>query len=373
MTRGGQAIIGRRALNRALLARQLLLDRQPITAVEALERLVGLQSQAPTPPYVGLWTRLARFHPDDLSRLILERGAVRMPLMRATIHLVTARDALALRAVVQPVLARAFAGSPWRRGIGTADLETVLAAGRALLAERPRTSAALGPLLGERWPEGDPTSLARTVSLLLPVVQVPPRGLWRGVGQATWAPAATWLGRDVDGDGSPDAIVLRYLAAFGPAGVMDARTWSGLSRLKNVLERLRPRLAVFRDERGVELFDLPDAPRPDPDTPAPVRFLPEWDNVLLSHADRSRMIADAHRRHVFTMNGIIRGTVLVDGFVAGTWRVAHERGVATLSVRTFAPLDARDRDAVAGEGAAMLAFVAADAARREVELTVVDD
>ena len=358
--RGSAEVVGRRALNRALLERQMLLRRWDLPAAEAIERLVGMQAQAPIPPYFGLWTRLDRFQPEELARLITDRAVVRIALMRATVHLVTARDCLAIRPVVQSVFERDLYGNSSRgRNITGLDLEAVATAGRALVEERPRTAKELGALLGDRWPDRDPAALAYTVRCLLPLVQVPPRGIWGAGGQTTHTTAEAWLGQPLAVETGPEPIILRYLGAFGPATVNDVQVWSGLTRLREVIERLRPGLITLRDENGAELFDLPEAPRPDGELPAPVRFLPEFDNLILSHADRMRVIADEHRRRIASKNGMVPGTVLVDGFVRGTWRITRTRGSATLHIAPFEPLAPPDRTALTEEGARLLAFAAA--------------
>ncbi|HEX8273062.1 MAG TPA: winged helix DNA-binding domain-containing protein [Longimicrobiaceae bacterium] len=361
-------VLDRRALNRALLARQGLLRRWTIPAAEAVERLAGMQSQAPDPPYYGLWTRLEGFRPEELSRLLEERAVVRIALMRSTIHLVTARDCLALRPLLQPVLERAHKATYGKRMEGV-DATELADAARALTGERPRTFAEIGAALAERWPGRDPAALSGAARALLALVQVPPRGLWGRSGPAAHTTAEAWLGRPLDTAASLDDLVLRYLAAFGPAAVADAQTWSGLTRLRDAFERLRPRLLAFRDEAGRELFDLPDAPRPDPDTAAPARYMADWDNVFLSHADRTRVVSEEHRRRIFTPNGIFPGTVLVDGFVAGTWKLERSRGAATLRVEPFAPLPAADEAALNEEGERLLAFAAEDAPTREVRFS----
>lgn len=359
-------VLGQRALNRALLARQHLLRRWDGEPLAAVRHLVGLQAQAPLPPYLGLWSRLARFVPDDLSRLILDREVVRIALMRGTVYLVAAQDSLTLRPLLRSTMDRALRNATYAPKLTGMDLPALAAAGRALLEERPRTTAEAGTQLATRWPDRDPAALAFALRALLPLVQVPPRGIWGAGGPPVCTTVEAWLGRPLDAEPSIEDIVLRYLAAFGPASVADAQAWAGLTRLRAVFDGLRPRLRTFHDEQGRELFDLPDSPRPDPDTPAPVRFVAPFDDLLLSHADRTRVISDEHRRVVFTQNGIVQATILVDGEVRGLWRTTRRRDEATLSVTPFRALSTEDSEALAAEGLRLLRFVEPDAARHDV-------
>ena len=360
-------VLTRRALNRATLHRQLLLDRAPLTAEQAVRHLVGLQAQAPFPPYTGLWTRLAGFRPEHLADLILDRTVVRVALLRGTVHLVTAQDCLTLRPLLQPVLDRATQNTFGARWTGL-DTAAVTATAAELLADRALSTVELGRELTARWPDRDRDGLINLVRAALPLVQVPPRAVWGRSGTTRVTTAQHWLGRPLDPTGTLDDLVLRYLRAFGPASVADVRKWCGLTRLAEVLDRLRPDLLVLRDEQGVELFDLPDAPRPDPDLPAPVRFLPDFDNLLLSHADPGRVIDPAHRPAVFSRNGIISATVLVDGAVRAVWRIRTAKRRATLEIEPLAPLTRRDTRAVLAEGERLLAFTAADADTRDIRL-----
>jgi Winged helix DNA-binding domain len=368
---GSGDVLGPRALNRALLERQMLLRRSELSAFDAIEHLVGMQAQSPLAPYVGLWTRLEGFEPDELVRLMNEREVVRIALMRNTVHLVTAEDCLTLRPLTQVIFDRDLrvntTFAPRLRGM---DIDALTAAGRALVEERPRTNAELGALLRERWPDCDAASLAFAIRSQVALVQVPPRGIWGKGGQVICTSAQAWLGRPLEADPSPDDVVMRYLAAFGPATVKDVQQWCGLTRLRDVVERLRPRLATFRDEAGNELFDLPDAPRPNPDTPAPVRFLPEYDNLFVSHADRTRIISETDLKRLRTTERLVRGSVLVDGFFRGLWQIRRQRGVATLHIESYGPLSNHDRDTVAEEGEHLLAFAASNAKAREIEFTV---
>ena len=345
----------------------MLLSRRELSALDAIEHLIGMQAQAPKPPYVGLWTRLEGFHPDELSRLILDRRAVRVALMRNTVHLVSARDCLKLRPLVQPVVERNLNPNRARRAaMKGVNIEELVVTGRAMLEEKPRTARELGGLLQERWPDRDAASLARAIRHLLPLVQVPPRGLWGKSGQTTHTTVETWLGRPLDPKPSLEEMVIRYLGAFGPASVKDVQGWSGLTGLRDVLERLRPRLISFRDERGKELFDSLDAPRSDPDTFAPPRFLPEFDNLILSHADRTRVISNDYRKVISSRNGMVPATVLVDGFVKGMWKIERTRGNATLRIEQFERLSRQDRDSLTEEGESLLRFVEEDAKHHEV-------
>jgi hypothetical protein len=330
-------VLSRRALNRALLARQLLLARQPLPIPDAVERLLGLQTQVPIAPYVGLWSRITSFRPEDMSALVAERQLVRMPLMRATLHLVTGRDGRRMRPVIQPALERMFRGSPFPPRLAGVDLAELRSAGRDVLSERPLTRAQLAPLLARQWPDHDPIALAYGVTYLEPVLQVPPRGLWGQTGPAAWAPVQ--VEADEDPRSSLHDVICRYLAAFGPATVKDVQAWSGLTRLHEVTEQLS--LRTFRGEDGQVLLDVPDSPLPASDTPAPVRFLPEYDNSLLGYADRSRIIAREHQQPVFT-----HGAVLVDGFVQARWQRVGD----TIAIDPFRPIARRDQDAVVEEG-----------------------
>ena len=362
-------VLSRQALNRALLERQMLLRRAPVPGpagragrvTETVEHLLGLQAQAPFPPYYGLWSRLEDFRPEELAGLITGRQVVRIALMRGTIHLVSARDCLALRPLVQPVLDRALAGTFGRQLAGV-DSAALAAAGRALADQEPRTFSELGALLSRQWPDHPAAALAQGVRCLVPLVQVPPRAVWGAAGQARHTSAEAWLGQPLDGGASLDSLVTRYLAAFGPASVRDVQAWSGLTGLREVAARLRPGLRAFRDENGTELLDLPDAPRPGPDTPAPARLVAEYDNLILSHADRSRVISEADRAKLYTRNGVFPGTVLLNGFVAGTWRIDRSAAAVTLTVEPFGQMSLKDRDAVTAEAGRMLAFAAPGAA-----------
>lgn len=351
-------VLDARALNRATLHRQGLLERGG-GVVDTIEHLVGIQAQNPHDPYYALWARIAAFDPTELSRLLVERRAVRGSLMRATLHLSTARDYLRMRPVLHSVLARVFGSTYFAKDTAGIDRKTLLALARELLEETPRTRAELAALLEERLPGSPGASLAQMVTYLLPVVQVPPRGVFGSSGQARWALAEEWIGRELETDTSPDGLILRYLGAFGPASVADMRVWSGLAGLREVVDRLHPRLRVWRGEEGPELFDLADATHPDPDTPAPPRLLPEYDNVLLGHADRSRFFTGP------TPPGWV-GNLLVDGFYAGSWKLARERGSVRVELEPQVKLSRSQLEETEAEANRLVRVVAAQSQESSV-------
>jgi len=365
-------VLTSRALNRALLARQHLLARASMPAEAVVEHLVGMQAQVPTNPYVALWSRLEGFEARELESLILERRAVRTSLLRTTLHLATAGDALAMRPVLQGVLQRGFAsGSPFHKQLVGVDLDALMAAGKALLDDEALTTAQLGKRLAQRWQDRDPVSLAYAVRYLVPMVQVPPRGLWQTSGQPIWRSLESWLGRPVEGDDAPDRLVLRYLAAFGPASVKDIATWSWLTRVREIIDRLRSSLRIYRDERDGELFDVEDGALPDPETAAPVRFLPEYDNIALSHSDRGRIIDP---RTVGRITGYV-GTFLVDGLIAGQWRLDRTKERHLLLVDPFVPLSDDQAADLTDEGERLLAWAGGDVAgvERRLEFGIARD
>lgn len=357
-----------RALNRATLARQLLLDRADLPVHDAVAHLGGLQAQEPQEPFVGLWSRLRGFDPADLSDLLLRRAVVRTHLMRRTVHLLTAADAVAWRPRHDAML-RQRVLAVYRHELAGVDLDALAAVGRAVLADgEPRTMTGLARALPDAWRQREPKALGAVLATaLIPMVQLPPRGLWRTAGGARYRPLAEWVGQQPDQltdatgvDPVGQALVRRYLAAYGPATSSDLRAWCGLAGLPAAVTAVRDELVVFRDQRGRQLLDLPDAPRPDPDTPAPVRFLPAFDNAVLGYDDRSRIIDDAHRG--LSVAGA--RVVLVDGRVAATWTVDS----GTVMVAALRGLTRAERAAVAEEGEHVAAFLS-DGDSHRVRLT----
>lgn len=339
-------------LNRTLLRRQLLVERQPMTAFEALRHLVAMQAQEPNWPYVGLWTRLRSFEHNDLTTLLDERQVVRTTVIRTTQHLVATDDLHWLRPTVQPVLDR-NAHTPFYReqvdGLDRAELEALV---RELLGDGTMPRKELAALLEARYPGREGRIMAAAVELRAPMIVPAPSSAWGGWG--TRAGQSVAFAGPV-GVAQVETMVLRYLAAFGPASVMDVQAWSGLTKLREVLAAMP--LREVRDEQGRVLYDLPDAPLEEAGLPVPVRFLPAFDNILLAHADRTRVVSDEDRKRVIPGSGVVRPTFLVDGFVHGIWSMKGKE----LVVSPFRPLP--DEQAVVEEAQRLAAFVGKERVR----------
>jgi hypothetical protein len=357
---GGAPVLTRRALNRATLARQLLLQRARLTPVEGVEALAGLQAQAARPPFIGLWTRLEKLNVEDVLKAFEKRQLVRATAMRGTLHWLSARDYRQLRAALQPALTWGMK-SILRERAAALDLPALEKAARELFAEEPRTFDEARDELARRFPKGDERAMGYAVRNVVPLVQVPQGAPWGFPAAADFALADEWLSGAHSKDDSPLPVARRYLAAFGPASAQDFQTWSALPSAREAFESLRGELQPFRDERGRELFDLPEAPRPGEDAPAPPRYLPEFDNLVLSHADRTRVIAGEHRGKVVTRNLQVRATFLLEGEVAGTWKVERKKKAAALVLEPFGKIARRDLAALEEEGERLLRFSEPDA------------
>jgi hypothetical protein len=347
-------------INRALLSRQMLLERESLPVPVAIERLVGMQAQLASAPYVGLWSRLAHFDRDSLARHIADRMVIKATLMRATLHLFTVNDYANFHTTLQEVLATASAGIAKQRDVEL-DIPKVIALARSFIAEQPRSFAEITAMFEQAYPGVDVGALRYTVRTHLPLVQVPTETRWSFPGNPKFTLADEWLGQLLPTETHHQEIIRRYLAAFGPATVRDIQTWSGLQNLKDIIEPLRPELVTYRDERKRELFDLPNMSIPEGDTPAPERFLPEFDNILLSHEKRIRIVPDEYRKGVYLPGLRVAATILVDGFVRGSWKVEASKANATLNVTPFAPLSTQNRKALAEEGEQLVRFIAPEA------------
>ena len=358
-----------RQLNRILLARQFLLERQDLACEKAIAALVALQSQIPNPPYIGLWTRLQGFEKRQLTALLESRTVVRAPWIRSTLHLVTAEDHQAFQAVIQPALARGLRSFFGARAKGL-DIDRLIAIAKPFLEAETPAIGALRDKLQEYEPHADKQAMAYAVRSYLPLVQVPPSGAW-GVGtRATYTTAESWLGAASPSD--LGSLFRRYLAAFGPADVMDFQTWSGMTSLKSALKATLETLVGYRDEKGRDLYDLPGEPIVDGDTPAPIRFLPEYDNILIAHRDRTRILPERRRKKVFVSAGRVLGSVIIDGFVGAIWKVERDKKQATLRVTLFDKQTDEVLDAIETEGLELIRFIEDDADSLNVEFSLAD-
>ncbi|UXN74693.1 winged helix DNA-binding domain-containing protein [Devosia sp. A8/3-2] len=349
-----------RQLNRATLARQWMLDRADIAIPDALAFLLGLQAQTTNTPYIALWNRIAGFTHGALTTLIADKTLLRATTMRTTLHLHTVPDMRGIRPLMQPVLDRTFSSVAKSRAIN-ADRLAVNRRGVAILDEMPMTAGELGRRLLEHFPDSDPLVLAQVVQGAETLIQIPPTRIWGHGGAPLLMRIEKWIGRGLSDPVPLPQLVLRYLAAYGPASVKDMQTWCGLTRLAPAFDAVRQQLVEFRGEDGRVLYDLPNAPRPDPDTPAPVRFLPDYDNVFLGFADRSRLQPSYARERMVVVNGYV-ATFTLDGFIAGNWTVNRTKARLTIELAPFRKLSKVEKTEVEAEAHAMGAFLADGAA-----------
>jgi hypothetical protein len=359
MTPADTATLTAGQINRATLARQMLLSREKMPVGKAVERLVAMQAQVARPPFVGLWTRLDGFRREDLIEAFRKKQLVRGTSLRGTLHVMTAADFVKLRGAIQPALS--FAAQSILKDRFTAlDLPELEREARSFFT-RSATFDALRNHLKKKYPKGDERAMAYMIRTHLPLVQVPTDDPWAFPSSSDFALADTWLGKKIPTDHAPaHTLVKRYLAAFGPATVRDAQVWCGVPNLTEVFEALRKELVTFRYGRR-ELFDLPDAPRPPEDTPAPSRFLPEFDNIVLSHDDRTRVLPDQYRSRVLSKNLQVRATFFVDGVVTGAWKTERKKKAATLVLEPFEKLPKKALSALEAEGEVLLRFIEPDA------------
>jgi len=308
-----------RVLNRTLLQRQHLLERVATPPLVMVEHLLGLQAQDVLPPYLSLAARLTNLDPYPLSEALTDRRAVRVLLMRGTIHLVSADDALVLRAWVQPFLTGLARTADYGRGFPVEQYDAVVAAVCDLLATGPMTGAELGERLASAHPGRTASRAMALAKTLTPLVQLPPRGTWGRSGGQVYLPLEAWLQRPL-ADPDPASIVRRWLRAYGPGTPADVTTWSGVTRLRPVFTAMGEELVRYEDERGRAVFDLVGLPLADPEVPAPVRLLGLYDNLWLSHSERTRVTTPERRAEWMGPNGGNAPTVFVDGMLEGFWR-----------------------------------------------------
>jgi hypothetical protein len=350
-----------RQLNRALLARQLLLERKHLSVRDAIHAVGGLQTQEPRDAFVALWSRLGTFQPEHLHAAALSREIVRATYMRGTIHTASADDYAAFRGLLQPMLERSL--KSWRAFSGGFAMHDLEPAARALMRDGALNAQQMGEALAAAFPDAHTKGLAHWIRTCIALIIVPTDDRWGYSRPPRFVPADQWLTQPLDKKPSITQLVLRCLSAIGPATSPDVRAWSGIGAITPALEQLRPQLMSFQDERGRELFDLPGAPRPHGDTPAPVRFLPEYDNTFLSHAERARIIPPEHaQRFVVSKNGRRPCVALLDGFVRASWRITRQHDTATIQVTLFEKCANETVREISAEAEALLRFLEPDAA-----------
>ena len=358
-------VLSNRALNRATLARQMLLGRNDVSIVEAVRFLGGLQAQQSNDPYIGLWSRLDSFTHEALTALIVDRTLARATTMRGTLHLHTADDLVGFRAVVQDYLMATWR-SGFRKRFAGQDERAVHREGLKILKKGPTTIGTVGKALGEKFPEADPLALAMMMQVSETLIQIPPTRIWGNGSAPLLERAETWLGKLKPALSRVD-LVRRYLAAYGPASIADMQTWCRLTKLSVEFKALEDELVRFEDEEGRVLYDLVDAPRPDADTPAPVRFLPLFDNAYLGYDNRRRMLEESDSKRI-NMFSDFKPAVLIDGVISAGWAVTRKKGVARLEVEPYHRISKAKRREVEEEGQAFVRFMVEDAEAYEVEV-----
>jgi hypothetical protein len=346
-------------LNRSLLHRQMLLAPALGETLPVIERLVAVQAQVPSPPYFGLWARLAQFTPGDLMTLRDQGVVVRAALLRSTLHWVSAADYRWMRPVIQPALERAWQGFFGARKSGI-EIAPLCEAALEILSAGPVSLNFLSEGLLKTFPHWNKEAMEYGVRTHLPLVQVPPAGAWKG------GTAARYQLVEADKSADPQRLVRRYLAAFGPASAADVAAWAGYSGIRKTMEAMAEELVAYRSEDGRTLYDLPGVTLAE--GPVPIRFVAELDNLILAHADRSRIVPELHRKKVFLTAGRVLATILIDGFVGGVWKVEREKKVARLRIELFAEPKAKLRRQIESSGEELLHFAEPDYAQHEVDV-----
>lgn len=354
-----------RQLNRATLARQWMLERADVSIPDAIAALLGLQAQTSNGPYQGLWNRIRNFRHEDMTAMIADKSLLRATTMRTTLHLHTAADMRSMRPVMQAVLDRSWSSTFGRRAAG-ADLDAVHRRGIELLDQSPLTSGALGKALAQTWPDAEPLALAQLLHCRETLIQIPPTRVWGHGGPPLLSRIENWTGAPLEEPISLPDLVRRYLAAYGPASVMDMQSWSGLTRLAPEFESLGQELITFIGSDGRTLYDIADGLRPAPDTPAPVRFFPEYDNVWLGFADRYRIQPQEAKDRMVLTNGYV-AAYTVDGFIAGNWTMTRKKDLLTITILPFSQLTPAETADVEAEAHSVGSFLAEAGGKVDIE------
>ena len=358
-------ILTNRQLNRATLARQMLLERSDAGIADTVRFLGGLQAQQSNDPYIGLWSRLNGFTHEALTALIVDKTLARATTMRGTLHLHTAADLIGFRALVQNYLMATWR-SGFRKRFAGQDEKAVHREGLKILKKGPTTIGAVGKALHEMFPEAEALALAVFIQMSETLIQVPPTRVWGNGSAPLLERAEMWLGKQKPALSRID-LVRRYISAYGPASIQDMQTWCRLTKLNVEFKALEKELVTFESEDGRVLYDLPDAPRPAADTPAPIRFLPLYDNAYLGFDNRRRMLMDIDLKRL-NMFADFKPALLIDGVIAAGWVVSRKKAAARLEIEPYHKLSKKQIREIEAEGEAFLRFMEEDATSLTVEV-----